>query len=142
MFIQLSCGCIGLLIASNDDGKCKKDFYKIIDCTSNWGVCLYESTDDLNYKRYRVMCLKEVEPIINLISFAIGESNKFSEMKSILGLDNSKAGQLDKELNDAFASNRTMKAVNALDIPEIFPFDDRLESEKQKEINYIKRHSK
>jgi hypothetical protein len=139
MFIQLDCGCIGLAIEDNDGAL---NYYAIIDCAEMWdGIDLHKSNDDLKYKRFRQLKDEEVEPIIQLFQQAITESRSYLKMRSALNLPNQTRHAIVQNLNETFVKYRTMKAINTIDKPDRFPMDFRDESEKQKEINYINRHS-
>jgi len=140
MFIQLDCGCIGLLIEGNEG---EHQFYHIIDCAREWySISFHKSNDNLKYKRFRQLKDEELEPIIQLIQRAIAESGGFQEIQSALNLPNQQRVKVQKNLDAAFVEHRTMKAINTIDKPKVFPFDYRDESEKQKESEYINRHSK
>lgn len=140
MFIQLDCGCIGLLI---EDNTFDFNFYKIIDCADDWHhIGFYNSNNDIKYKRYRQLKDDEITPIILLIQQAIYESIKYQTMQDALDLPNQTRRDLIQNLDNTFAKHQTMKSIDTIDKPDVFPFDKRNDDEKQKEIDYIKRHSK
>jgi hypothetical protein len=143
MFIQLDCGCIGLAIEDNDGAL---NYYAIIDCAERWdGIDLHKSNDDLKYKRFRQLKDEELYPIIQLFQQAITESRSYQKMRSALNLPNQIGGNsrhaIVQNLNSTFVKYRTMKTTDTIDKPDRFPMDFRLESEKQKETDYINRHS-
>jgi hypothetical protein len=135
MFIQLDCGCIGLLIK---DDQIKDHFYQMIDCSKVWSdISFHESTSQLEHHRFRQLNTEETTVIIQLFQQAIADADGFETIQSALNLSNQKRICLRKNLDNVFVKYKTMKSVNAIDKPDIFPMDDRLETVRQSEIEYL-----
>ena len=84
MFIQQSCGCIGLLI-ENEFGS--KEFYKIIDCRrEDESIGFYEDTDSMEYRRYRALNNHELHAIVQLIAQAMADGDRYEEVQLALGI--------------------------------------------------------
>jgi len=141
MFIQLDCGCIGLLLES---GYVDGEFFKMIDCRDqgDHSINLDNSTNDLEYKRFRYLNDEEVSGLIKLIQVAFVQSDKYERIRDALELPIEEGLNVRFEWDRIAARNRTFKAYDSIDKPKVFPFDYRNDDEKQKEIDYIKRHLK
>lgn len=139
MFIQLDCGCIGLLLESDyADG----EFFKMIDCRQeDHSIGFTNDTSDLEYHRYRQLNDEEINGLVRLIQTAFVQSDKYENIRLALELPiESRSNYL--EWDRITSKNRTFKAYDPMEKPNRFPIDNRNDDEKQKEIDYIKRHSK
>jgi hypothetical protein len=144
MFIQLDCGCIGLLI---EDEFNSKGFYKIIDCRrEDDSISFYEDTESINYHRYRQLNNHELHAIVKLIAQSIADGDRYSEVQLALGIVGSQSQQQRRETksnwNRVCQEQLTYTTFDEMDVPKAFPLDDRFQSEIDKEVKRLERHSK
>jgi hypothetical protein len=141
MFIQQSCGCIGLLI-ENEFGS--KEFYKIIDCRrEDNSISLYDDSESIDYRRYRKLNNHEMRAIIQLIAQSMADGERYDQVQSALGITGSYSQQKRREAqlkwDDVCKSHLTYTSFNEIDIPKAFPLDDRIQSEIDKENDRLAR---
>lgn len=144
MFIQLDCGCIGLLI---EDEFGSKEFYKIIDCRrEDNSISFCNDSESIDYHRYRKLNNHELHAIVQLIAQSMADGERYDQVQSALGIMGSYSQQKRRETqlkwDQVCKDHLTYTSFDKTDIPKAFPLDDRIQSEKQKEIDYINRHSK
>ncbi len=139
MFIQQSCGCIGLLI---EDEFGSKVFYKIIDCRrEDNSISLYDDSESMDYRRYRKLNNYEMKAIIQLMAQSMADGDRFEDVQSALGITGSQSQQKRREAqlkwDDVCRNHLTYTSFNETDIPKAFPLDDRNQSEIDKETKRL-----